>query len=205
MRICKRCKVEKNDDDFGKLKCSKDGVNPRCRQCCCESVKKSNKSAEAIDNKKKYVSEWQKKNREKRLEQSRNWYLRNLGKAREMSLEATRKYFSTEKGKKNRSERGAKWEKKNIEKRRVHDRTMYAVETGKLVRPDFCSKCSKQCKPQAHHEDYTKPYDVIWLCSQCHFYLHHQSKHHAERTSEKTPKGDAMFRPQEETLGDIQK
>jgi hypothetical protein len=205
MRICRRCKVEKHDEQFGKLKCSKDGINPRCRQCCCDSVKRATKSPEAIAKKKIYVSEWQKQNREKRLEQSRNWYERNLEKAREMSLVATKKYLGTEHGKKKRNERTQKWDSDNPEKRRVHDRTMYAVETGKLIRPDNCSRCQKVCTPHAHHEDYSKPFDVIWLCSTCHFYLHHQSKHHAERASEKTPKGDAVLRPQEETLGDTQK
>lgn len=205
MRTCKRCKEEKDDSQFGKLKCSKDGVNPRCRQCCCNSVKRSTKSPKAIAKKKIYVAEWQKQNREKRLEQSRSWYERNLEKAREMSLEATRKYLSTENGRKKANERASKWDNENPIKRRVHDRTMYAVETGKLIRPSQCSQCDKECTPHAHHEDYSKPYDVIWLCSTCHFYLHHKHKHHAERTSEKTPKGDAMFRPQEETLGDTQK
>lgn len=204
-RICRRCKVEKDDSQFGKLKCSKDGINPRCRQCCCESVKRSIKSPEAIAKKRKYVSEWQKENRERRLEQSRKWYRNNLEKARDMSLEATRKYLNTDHGKKKRNERSAKWDKENPEKRRVHDRTMYAVQTGKLIRPNVCSKCGKECKPQAHHEDYSKALEVIWLCSQCHFYLHHSSKHHAERASEKTPKGDAVLRPTEETSRDMQK
>lgn len=205
MRTCKRCKEEKDDSQFGKLKCSKDGVNPRCRQCCCDSAKRSKKSPEAIAKKKIYVAEWQKQNREKRLDQSRSWYGRNLEKAREMSLEATRKYFNTENGRKKRNERSSKWDSKNPIKRRVHDRTMYAVKTGKLIRPIQCSKCDKKCTPHAHHEDYSKTYHVVWLCSVCHFYLHHEHKHHAERTSEKTPKGDAMFRPQEETLGGAQK
>ena len=191
MRICKRCKVEKDGSQFGILKCSKDGINPRCRQCCCDSVKRSKKSPEAIENKKKYVAEWQKQNREKRLEQSRTWYEKNLEKSREMSLEATKKYLNTEHGRKKANERTSKWEKENPEKRRIHDRTMYAVETGKIIRPDECSKCLKKCKPHAHHEDYSKPYDVIWLCSRCHFYLHHKHKHHAERLNEKTPQGDA--------------
>lgn len=205
MRTCKRCKIEKEDDQFGKLKCNKDGINPRCRLCCCDSVKRSKKSDESIAKKKIYVAEWQRKNREKRLEQSRSWYERNLEKAREMSLQATRKYLSTEHGRKKRTQRGNEWEKKNPEKRRVHDRTMYAVETGKLIRPNECSTCQKKCIHHAHHEDYNKPMDVIWLCSSCHFYLHHKSKHYAERTSEKTSKEDAMFRTQEETLGDTQK
>lgn len=190
MRNCKKCKLDKDDSQFGNLKCSKDGINPRCRQCCCESVKRSTKSPEAIAKKKIYISEWQKQNREKRLEQSRSWYERNLDKAREMSLEATRKYLSTEHGRKKRNERSANWEKQNPDKRRVHDRTMYAVETGKIIRPKSCSECKKICTPHAHHEDYSKPLEVIWLCSTCHFYLHHKSKHYRERLSEKTPKGD---------------
>ena len=191
MKTCKRCKLEKDDDQFGNLKSSKDGINPRCRFCCCESVKRSKKSPEAIAKKRIYVSEWQKNNREKRLQQSRDWYERNLDKAREMSLEATRKYLNTEHGKKKRNERSSNWEKKNPEKRRVHDRTMYAVKTGKLVRPNQCSKCDKKCTPHAHHEDYSKALDVIWLCSRCHFYIHHKSKHYRKRLNEKTPKGDA--------------
>ena len=181
MRTCKRCNIEKNDEQFGKLKCSKDGMNPRCRQCCCDSVKRSKKSPEAIAKKRIYVSEWQKKNREKRLQQSRDWYERNLEKAREMSLEATKKYLKTEHGRKKANERSEKWDSENAEKRRVHDRTMYAVQTGKLFRPEQCSKCEKKCTPHAHHEDYSKPFEVIWLCSTCHFYLHHEHKHHAER------------------------
>lgn len=205
MRICRKCKIEKDESQYGQLKCSKDGINPRCRQCCCDSVKRSKKSPETIANKKKYVAQWQKDNRDKRLQQSRDWYERNLEKAREMSLVATRKYLSTEHGRKKAAERSLEWDRQNSTKRRVHDRTMYAVETGKLVRPSECSKCHKEGLPHAHHEDYSKPYDVIWLCSTCHFYLHHQSKHHRERTSEKTPQGDAMFRTTDESSGDIQK
>ena len=205
MRVCRRCKEEKNDEQFGKLKCSKDGINPRCRKCCIDSVKRSKKSPEAIANKAKYVSEWQRQNREKRLKQSRDWYERNLEKARDMSLEATKKYLSTRHGKNKRNQRSSDWDKRNPEKRKAHDRAMYAVETGKLIRPSSCSKCQKECKPHAHHEDYSKALEVVWLCAVCHFYLHHESKHHRKRASEKTPKGDAVRQTTDESSGDIQK
>lgn len=39
-------------------------------------------------------------------------------------------------------------------------------------RPSECSQCHKLCKPQAHHEDYSKPFEIIWLCSVCHTKLH---------------------------------
>lgn len=199
MRICRRCKEEKDDKEFGRLKSSKDGVNPRCRRCCCESVKNSTPSPESIEKKKKYVAEWQKRNREKRLEQSRDWYARNLDKARAMSLEATKKYFKTERGKKLRRERGEKWKKENPEKALTQSRFKDAVRYGKIIRPNQCENCKEICVPHGHHEDYDKPYDVVWLCEICHFYLHHKPDIYAERTSGRAPKGEAMFRPLEET------
>lgn len=46
------------------------------------------------------------------------------------------------------------------------------IKRGKLTRPSNCSECNKKCKALAHHEDYSKPLEVIWLCSKCH-----KSKH----------------------------
>jgi len=43
-----------------------------------------------------------------------------------------------------------------------------AVKSGRLVRPDFCSRCDVSCKPEGHHHDYSKPLEVEWLCDDCH-------------------------------------
>lgn len=51
-----------------------------------------------------------------------------------------------------------------------------AIRNGDLVRPYECSKCGASPKHssdgrsliQAHHEDYSKPLDVEWLCAKCH-------------------------------------
>lgn len=48
-----------------------------------------------------------------------------------------------------------------------------AVELGFLVRPDKCPECGEtDLKVHAHHNDYTKPLDVIWMCSECHGLRH---------------------------------
>jgi uncharacterized protein (DUF983 family) len=39
---------------------------------------------------------------------------------------------------------------------------------GTIVRPTNCQRCGEQRKVQAHHADYSKPLDVLWLCSVCH-------------------------------------
>lgn len=40
-------------------------------------------------------------------------------------------------------------------------------------RPDHCSRCFVTCIPMAHHDDYSKPLEVTWLCFTCHERLHH--------------------------------
>lgn len=46
-----------------------------------------------------------------------------------------------------------------------------AVQGGKLSRGP-CEQCGARAKIHGHHHDYTKPYDVTWLCDRCHR-LHH--------------------------------
>lgn len=45
---------------------------------------------------------------------------------------------------------------------------LYAIRTGKMVRPSTCESCRRACKPQAHHADYARKLDVQWLCTRCH-------------------------------------
>jgi hypothetical protein len=42
------------------------------------------------------------------------------------------------------------------------------VYRGTLKRPTSCERCGVECKPDAHHTDYTKPLYVDWLCKSCH-------------------------------------
>lgn len=55
----------------------------------------------------------------------------------------------------------------------------YAVRIGRLIRPDACEQCGKngtfkdgRTAIQAHHSDYNKPLEVIWLCQKCHHEWH---------------------------------
>lgn len=47
--------------------------------------------------------------------------------------------------------------------------TSNAIRDGRLI-PQPCEKCG--AKAQAHHDDYTKPLDVRWLC-----FTHHREAH----------------------------
>ena len=52
-----------------------------------------------------------------------------------------------------------------------------------------CAKCGSIRSLERHHEDYTKPLDVVILCHQCHMRLHYQLPKRACRMCGK------MFRP----------
>lgn len=43
-----------------------------------------------------------------------------------------------------------------------------AVKRGELTRPDSCEDCGEATKVTGHHDDYTKPLSVCWLCYACH-------------------------------------
>ena len=68
------------------------------------------------------------------------------------------------------------WRKAHRLEYNCQARLRNAVNVGKIARPEKCSKCGYKCKAQAHHHDYSKPYDVIWLCCSCHRRLHNELK-----------------------------
>jgi alanyl-tRNA synthetase len=63
-----------------------------------------------------------------------------------------------------------KYKKSNPEKVSAHRAVECAVKNGSLVKK-ACSICGNE-RSQAHHEDYTKQLDVIWLCQKHHSELH---------------------------------
>lgn len=49
---------------------------------------------------------------------------------------------------------------------KVRSVTYNAIKSGKLTRLP-CENCGEQ-RVEAHHTDYNKPFDVMWLCTRCH-------------------------------------
>jgi hypothetical protein len=62
-----------------------------------------------------------------------------------------------------------KWAEKYPEKRSAHHKLNNAVRDGRIDKPDACSRCGESDSViHGHHEDYSKPLDVVWLCVSCH-------------------------------------
>ena len=58
--------------------------------------------------------------------------------------------------------------KKHWEKQQARVLLNRQVVSGKLKKPKNCSTCNKRGRIEAHHTDYEKPLEVVWLCSGCH-------------------------------------
>jgi len=56
-----------------------------------------------------------------------------------------------------------------------HAQVAKAKKQGLLI-PQPCQKCGSTKHIHAHHEDYSKPLDVVWLCSRCHRLRHCEMK-----------------------------
>ncbi|MGF3022683.1 hypothetical protein ACQVP2_07625 [Methylobacterium aquaticum] len=78
---------------------------------------------------------------------------------------AANKGYSTAKNK--------EWQKANPEKRAAHKAVERALRLGLLLKQP-CVRCGSTDTVHAHHEDYARQLDVVWLCS----------THHAERHRE---------------------
>lgn len=63
-----------------------------------------------------------------------------------------------------------RWNEKNPEKYKAHYTLTNAVRDGRIERQP-CAVCG-ETYAHAHHEDYSKPLDVLWLCPAHHHRLH---------------------------------
>jgi hypothetical protein len=140
MKRCPRCAETKPLSEFDKNRSMPDGRAGWCKPCMREARALSiNRSPEAKD----------------------AFYIKKA--ARQKRYRAR-----TPEQRPTRNAQLRSWETRNREKTRAHKAVQSALRSGRLVRPEHCERCERQCKPQAHHADYTKPLDVAWLCSTCH-------------------------------------
>jgi hypothetical protein len=78
---------------------------------------------------------------------------------------------------KNKRQHTKNWLSKegNMQKYHAHMKVHYATKNGILKRMP-CEKCGNE-KAQGHHDDYSKPLSVRWLCAKHHSEHHYSLKH----------------------------
>lgn len=90
-------------------------------------------------------------------ERMRKWREHNPGKGSKENPEKAR-------------QRAQQYANANREKKRAHSLVQRAIKSGRLIRQP-CEACGST-NAHAHHDDYTKPLQVRWLCAKDHVREH---------------------------------
>lgn len=150
---CFKCGIVKPLSEFYKHPQMPDGHLNKCKEC----TKKDN--AKNRKDKIKYYQEYDRKraNQPKRVK-ARKEYAEKC-KLDENLKERNRQYKN-------------KYRKTHKKEIRARDKLQYNLDSNKIEKPTRCQICGKETKLQAHHHDYNKPLDVIWVCDRCHKDIH---------------------------------
>lgn len=151
MKPCIKCLETKPLSEFYAHSGMRDGHLNKCKVCTRHASDQRQKRLNATD------PEW----RERELERQRE----KTKKARSEGKFPNRK--ASQKSK-------ALYALRNPLKRKARQLVANAIRDGKLQRKP-CSECGA-LNAEAHHHDYSKPLDVIWLCD-----THHKAIHREER------------------------
>lgn len=143
---CFECEEIKDISYFYKHKEMADGHLNKCKECIKVSVKK---------------------NRKDNIE-----YYRQYDRDRAMldhRVKARIAYSNTDAGKESAARAAKRYRNENPIKYKAQTAVRNAVSNGLLVKPSLCESCSSSDNVlHGHHDDYSKPLDVRWLCPSCH-------------------------------------
>ena len=161
-KYCYYCKQVLPLSVFGNNKSKKDGLSTECR--LCKQISDQRSHLKHRESRLAKMREYQNANKEKLNEKSRQYSRSDIG--RENNNRATRKYYS---GHKESVLRKCKLRNINNPEKYIAEYTVSnAIKLGKIIRPEICQKCNKSGRTEAHHPDYSKVFDVLWLCKRCH-------------------------------------
>lgn len=148
IKTCFKCLEVKLLTEFYKHSQMADGHLNKCKECA-----KRDANQHRADN----------------LEQAKE-YDRHRGGLPHRRL-ARDRYAKTERGKCRHRAGKMAYHQRHPLKRAAHIETGNAIRDGKIARQP-CEKCG-EVRSEAHHDDYSKPLDVRWLCKK------HHDEHHA--------------------------
>jgi len=95
---------------------------------------------------------------------------------RESLRKSRERYRATEKGRVAMRKANAQHRIDNPDKAIARHAIQNAIRDGKIMRPTTCSVCGCVRKVESHHPDYTKPFEVVWVCRPCHRDIHRGEK-----------------------------
>ncbi|MGE0190258.1 MAG: hypothetical protein AB7Q04_13355 [Steroidobacteraceae bacterium] len=154
-KACFKCGVRKSLSGFYKHQMMGDGYLNKCKECTKSDARKNR------ENNLEYYQEYDRK----RSDFPHRKKLRKI---------VAKRWATNPKLKKRMVELRKKWCVNNTIKRAAHHIVSNSIRDNKLVKKP-CEVCGLK-KVHAHHDDYTRPLDVRWLCIK-----HHAEHHKMER------------------------
>ncbi len=195
-KVCTKCSLELELEKFNKAKLGKHGRDSKCKECKHKEgilYREANRDKilakskayyeanrdEILKRSKQHKVTYRAKHKEEISAYNKEYaklhkrdpqvvathrqknYVKNVARERAR----TRSYY------KSNPEvyiaRPKKWKADNPEKSECHKLLHAAIRSGRMDKPSACQLCGS-CRPEAHHEDYSKPLEVTWLCAACH-------------------------------------
>jgi len=152
-KTCKKCGAERQLSHFYKHPKAADGHDNSCKECRKEAVRK---------------------NRKRNADYYRAYDAKRF-KEDPKVRERHKRYQQTPDGKKSMNAARKKWGDNNSDKKAASTLINNRVRDGRILKPDKCRDCGSTGRIEGHHEDYSKPLEVVWLCRQCHVNRHKEN------------------------------
>lgn len=162
-RACSHCQQWKPWSEFYREQRKHCGHQPLCKTCANARRLQWERTTEAgIAAKRHRIT----RTNAKRKTDSGRAHLRELKRLRQRSHAAVLRD----------RKKVAKYRAMYPEKEKAKRALAAAVRRGALTRPSVCCRCNKtptirrdgRSGLHGHHADYSKPFDVMWLCAPCH-------------------------------------
>lgn len=147
MKKCKRCETYLPYENFSKASSCKDGMQRWCKACMAEEYKKNRDAIRARQN--EYWKDYSVNNREIIIDRNKQYRIDNKEKV-------------------NQSKRD--YAKNNRPKIDAKNAVRWEILTGRIKKQP-CEICGDSVA-DAHHDDYSKPLDIRWLCRSHHGQWH---------------------------------
>jgi len=145
MKTCFKCQKIKPLTEFYAHKMMADGHLNKCKSCTKKYIREREILLRATDP--NWTEKELERQRIKTRRQRKNGYI-------PPSQEIAKK----------------QWAARNAHKKKAHTAVSNAIRAGKIY-PQPCCICGEYLA-EAHHDDYSKPLDVRWLCKKHHMEVH---------------------------------
>jgi len=163
LRLCLACQEVKPIDEFHKDSKGRAGFRVRCKACVQAAIR-----------------QYRKLNPERARIISR----RARDKVRDQWASQRRHYIETHPNEVRASRQRYYLYGRNLIKDKARQQLRDAIRAGTVTR-EPCEKCGGT-PSQAHHHDYSKPFEVTWLCRPCH-HAHHATERGLSRDLSTAP------------------